>query len=44
MKIDSGVNIPWGSKYHITPGYNANICQPMLKLTTQYGFRELFGI
>jgi hypothetical protein len=22
MKIDPGVNLPWGSKYHMTPGHN----------------------
>jgi hypothetical protein len=22
MKIDPGVNLPWGSKYHMTPGQN----------------------
>ena len=21
MKIDAGVNLPWGSKYHMTPVY-----------------------
>jgi hypothetical protein len=22
MKVDPGVNLPWGSKYHMTPGHN----------------------
>jgi hypothetical protein len=22
LKIAPGVNIPWGSKYHMTPGWN----------------------
>ena len=26
MKIDPGVNLPWGSKYHMTPAYASCCC------------------